>query len=129
MSKVEKEVVVVVLEKKKKVVTNSITWTTEQPPQGFRQGPPNIIKNPAGVKPRYREKIEPLDAWSVFVNDDMIQMLVTWTNQRIKQSLSKPKQSASDKNVAHLYETNKEKWKPSSGYGTYVDCWIGKTMA
>ena len=32
MSKVENEEVVVVLEKKKKVVTNSMTWTTEQPP-------------------------------------------------------------------------------------------------
>ena len=86
MIKVEKEVVVVVLEKKK-VVTNLMTWTTEQPPQRVRQGPQNIIKNPAGVKPEYREKIEPLDAWSVFVNDDMIQMIVTWTNQSIRQSL------------------------------------------
>ena len=58
ISKIEKEEVVVVLEKKKKVVTNSITWTTEQ------QGPQNM-KNPAGVKPEHREKIEPLDAWSM----------------------------------------------------------------
>ena len=62
MSKVEKEEVAVVLEKKKKFATNSMTWTTEQPPQRVRQGPQNIIKNPAGVKPEYREKIEPLDA-------------------------------------------------------------------
>ena len=33
MSKVEKKEVVVVLEKNKKVVTNSVTWTTKQPPQ------------------------------------------------------------------------------------------------
>ena len=58
LSKAEKEEVVVVLEKKKKVVTNSITWTTEQ------QGPQNM-KNPAGIKPEHREKIEPLDAWSM----------------------------------------------------------------
>ena len=32
-------------------------------------------------------------------------MIVTWTNQSIKLSLSKCKQSASNKNVAHLYET------------------------
>ena len=115
MSKVEKEEVVVVLEKKRKVVTNSMTWTTEQPPQRVRQGPQNIIKNPAGVKPEYREKIEPLDAWSVFVNDDMIQMIVTWTHESIKQSLSKYKQSASDKNVAHLYETNEREMKAFIG--------------
>ena len=84
MSKVEKEEVVVVLEKKKKVVPNSMTWTTEQHPQKVRQGPQNIIKNPAGVKPEYREEIEPLDACSVFVNDEIIQMIVTWTNQSIK---------------------------------------------
>ena len=104
-----------------------MTWTTEQPPQIIWQGPENI-KNPASAKPEYCEKIDPLHPWSVFVNENMIQMIVTWTNQSIKQSLSKCKQSASDKNVAHLSETMKEKWKPSSGYGTYVDCWIGITM-
>ena len=87
MSKVEKEEIAVVLEKEKKFAANSMTLTTEQPPKRVRQSPQNIIKNPAGVKPEYREKIEPLDAWSVFVNDDMIQMIVTWTNQSIKQSL------------------------------------------
>ena len=92
-----------------------MTWTTEQPPQRVRQGPQNIIKNPAGVKPEYRIKIEPLDAWPVFVNDDMIQMIVTWTNQSIKQSLSKCKQSASNKNVAHLYETNEREMKAFIG--------------
>ena len=106
MCKVEKEGIVVVLEKRKKVVINSMDWTTEQPPQGDRQGLQNIIKNPAGIKPEYREKIELLDAWSVFVNGDVIQMIVTWINQSIKQSLFKCKQSAWDKNVADLYETN-----------------------
>ena len=115
MSKVEKEEAVVVLEKKKKVVTNSITWTTEEPPQRVRQGPQNITKNHAGAEPEYREKIEPLDAWSVFVNDDMIQMIVNWTNQSIRQSLSKCKQSASDKNVAHLFETNEREMKAFIG--------------
>ena len=38
MSKVEREEVVVVLEKKKNVVTNSMTWTTKQPPQRVWQG-------------------------------------------------------------------------------------------
>ena len=61
MLKVEKEEAIVVLEKKKKAVTNSMTWTTEQTPQRVQHGPQNIIKNPAGVKPEYREKIEPLD--------------------------------------------------------------------
>ena len=115
MSKVEKEEAIVVLEKKKKAVTNSMTWTTEQTPQRVQHGPQNIIKNPAGVKPEYREKIEPLDAWSVFVNDDMIQMTVNWTNQSIRQSLSKCKQSASDENVAHLFETNEREMKAFIG--------------
>ena len=61
-----------------------MTWTTEQPTQRVRQGQKNIIKNPAGEKPEYCEKTEPFDALSVFVNDDMIQMIVTWTNQSIK---------------------------------------------
>ena len=113
MSKVEKEEVVVVVEKKKKVFTNSMTWTTEQPPQRVRQGQQNIIKDPASVKPEYREKIQPLDALSV--NDDMIQMIVTWTNQSIKQSLSKCKQLASDKIVVHLYETNEREMKAFIG--------------
>ena len=39
MSKVEKKEVVVVLEKNNKTVTNSMTWTTEQPPQRVQQGP------------------------------------------------------------------------------------------
>ena len=77
--------------------------------------PIKIIKNPAGVKPEHPEKIELLDASSVFVNNDMIQMIVTWTNQSIKQSLSICKQSASDKNVAHLYETNEREMKAFSG--------------
>ena len=84
MSKIEKKEIFLVLEKKKNVVTNSMTWTTEQPPQRVWQGPQNIIKNPAGVKPEYREKIESLDACSIFVNDEIIQMIVTWTNQSIK---------------------------------------------
>ena len=42
-------------------------------------------------------------------------MIVTWTNQSIKQSLSKCKQSASDKNVAHLYETNEREMKAFIG--------------
>ena len=45
----------------------------------------------------------------------MIQMIVAWTNQSIKQSLSKCKQSASDKNVAHLYETNEREMKAFIG--------------
>ena len=94
-----------------------MTWRTEQPQHRVQQGPQNIIKNPAGVKPEYREKIEPLDAWSVFVNDDMIQMIVTWTNQSIKQSLSKCKQSALDKNASHLYETNEREMK------TFIGLW------
>ena len=119
MSKVEKEEVVVVLEKKKKVVTNSMTWTTEQPPQRVRQGPQNI-KNPAGVKPEYREKIEPLDAWSVFFNDGMIQMIVTWTNQSIRAS--------PHANSQHLIKMLPICMKPMKemkafiGYGTCVDC-------
>ena len=36
MSKVEEEEVVVVLGKKKRAVANSMTWTTEQPPQIVR---------------------------------------------------------------------------------------------
>ena len=91
-----------------------MTWTTEQPPQIIWQGPENI-KNPASAKPEYCEKIDPLHPWSVFVNDNMIQMIVTWTNQSIKQSLSKCKQSASDKNVAHLYETNEREMKAFIG--------------
>ena len=42
-------------------------------------------------------------------------MIVTWTNQSIKQSLSICKQSASDKNVAHLYETNEREMKAFIG--------------
>ena len=115
MSKVEKEEVIVVLEKNKKAVTNSMTWRTEQPPQRVRQGPQNIIKYPAGIKPEYRETIEPLDSWSLFGNDDMIQMIVIWTNQSIKQSLSKCKQSTSNENVSHLYETNEREMKAFIG--------------
>ena len=55
--------------------------------------------------------------WSVFVNDDMIKMIVTRTNQSIEQSLSKCKQSASDKNTAHLYETNKREMK------AFIELW------
>ena len=115
MSKVEKEEVIVVLEKNKKAVTNSMTWRTEQTPQRVRQGPQNIIKYPAGIKPEYRETIEPLDSWSLFGNDDMIQMIVIWTNQSIKQSLSKCKQSTSNENVSHLYETNEREMKAFIG--------------
>ena len=42
-------------------------------------------------------------------------MIVTWTNQSIKLSLSKCKQSASNKNVAHLYETNEREMKAFIG--------------
>ena len=45
----------------------------------------------------------------------MIQMIVPVTNQSIKQSLFKCKQSASDKNVAHLYETNQREMKAFIG--------------
>ena len=73
------------------------------------------MKNPAGVKPEHCEKIELLDARSVFVNDDNIQMIVQVTNKSIKQSLSKCKQSVSDKNIAHLYETNEREMKAFIG--------------
>ena len=60
MSKVEKEEVVVVLEKMKRVVANSMTWTTEQPPQRVQQGTQNIIKNPAGINQNIMKRLSPL---------------------------------------------------------------------
>ena len=94
------------LEKKGKQVTRKIIWTTKKPAQKIRQGPQNIVPNRPGVKSEYRGKVQPLDAWSTFIDEDIIQLIVTYTNQSINESIRRLKQNKKDQNVCHLIETN-----------------------
>ena len=108
ITSVEEKEIDVPLEKKEKQVTKEITWTTKKPMQNIRQGPQNIVPNRPGVKPEYRDKVEPLVAWSTFIDDDIIQLIVTYTNQSINESLCRLKQNKKDKKVCHLIETNRQ---------------------
>ena len=46
----------------------SITWTTKPPPSMYtgRQAAENVMLNRPGVKPEYRNAIEPLAAWELY---------------------------------------------------------------
>ena len=83
IANVEEKEIDVPLEKKGKQVTKKITWTTKKP----NIVPQNIVPNISGVKPEYRGKVEPLDAWSTFIDDDIIQLIVAYTNQSINESI------------------------------------------
>lgn len=99
------------IEKKGKKVTKKITWTTEKPNQGVRQNQQNVIPNRPGVKPEYRDIVDPLSAWSIFIDDKMIQLIVTYTNQSINESIRQSKQDRASDKLCHLIETNEREIK------------------
>ena len=106
IANVEQKEIDVPLEENGKQVKTKITWTTKKPTQNICQGPQNIVRNRTGVKPEYRGKVEPLDAWSRFIDDDIIQFIVTYANQSINESIRRLKQNKKDQKVCHLIETN-----------------------
>ncbi|KAJ8969431.1 hypothetical protein NQ314_001773 [Rhamnusium bicolor] len=44
----------------------------------------NIVTQIAGVKGAAREANSPIETWSCFITDDTLNLIVTWTNQKIE---------------------------------------------
>lgn len=103
------------LEKKGKKVTKKITWTTEKPNQGVRQNQQNVIPNRLGVKPEHRDIVDSLSAWWIFIDDNTIKLIVTYTNQSINKSIRQSKQNKASDKQCHLIETNEREIKAFVG--------------
>ena len=112
---IEVEEIEVPLEKKKQTVTKKITWTTEKPNQRIRQNQQNVIPNRPGVKPIFRDIVDPLLAWSSFIDDNIIQTIVTYTNQSINESIRLSKQDRGSDKLCHLIKTNEREMKAFIG--------------
>ena len=91
IANVEEKEIDVSLERKGKQVTKKITWTTKKPTQNICQDPQNIVPNRHGVKPEYHRKVESLEAWSTFIDDDIIQLIVTPTSLSMKAFVDRSK--------------------------------------
>lgn len=115
MNNVGIEEIEVPLEKRGKNVTKKITWTTAKPIQNVRQGPQNIIPNAPGVKPEFRQNTDPHDAWCTFIDDDIIQIMVTYTNQSINESIARSNQQKKDSKLCHHFDTNFREMKAFIG--------------
>ena len=88
-----------------------MTWITEQPPQRVWQGPTKPYKESSSCETRI--------SWKDWVPWCLV-CLCQWRYDSLglisqSNSLCKCKQSASDKNVAHLYETNEREMKAFIG--------------
>ena len=76
----------VVIQKKTKTMSeNKIVWTSVQPDkrQPGRQGSENIIRHASGPNFFSRASSTPLEAWELFISDDMLNSVVLHTNKKI----------------------------------------------
>ena len=116
------------LEKKGQTITKKITWTTPKPKQIIRLAPQNIIPNTPGVKPEFRGTVDPFLAWATFIDENMMQMIVSYTNQSINESIRHSKQKNRAINCTILSKPTKERSKHSLGFGIFGDFSTGHFM-
>ncbi len=77
---------------------STVTWTSKQPARVGRQGAQNIIHNAPGVQGEACDAATPVKAFNLFVTDEMLDMIVYHTNQRIrKKQLTSYYSSETDK--------------------------------
>ena len=90
----EDKFVVQVAKKTRDEPEKKITWTTEVPLPPGRQNRANIIRIKPGVRGRKAKNAsDALQAWSLFFDEEMIEMIVRGTNKR----LQKRKETLSEK--------------------------------
>ena len=72
-------------------------------------------RNKPGAKPEFRGNVDPLLAWATFIDENTIQMIVTYANQSINESIRHSKQNKESDKLRHLIETNKREIKAFIG--------------
>ena len=65
--------------------------------------------NPPGVKPKFTDATDIYDCWSIYIDDNILQIIVTYTNQSIRESITLSKQAPSEKICHRRHETNIER--------------------
>ena len=89
----------------------SITWSTKQPSSMHtgRQAAMNVMVDQPGVRPEHRNATEPIDAWELLFDQEMIDLIVENTNVKIRKTIQSIPQAIkeSSKNT-HFQETTAE---------------------
>lgn len=65
---------------------NETKWGKHQPPTNVRTRAENLVKHLPGPKRVVKDLKTPLLIWKYFFNDEMLSMIVEYTNQRIQSS-------------------------------------------
>lgn len=102
-----KEFAVVLQKKTKDQPEQIITWKNQPPTQRGRQNTANILSGTPGVNRAARGAQSPLDAWNCMFNDEMMNIVVTHTNERIQEFRShlNPEVLSNNK-ITYLHDTN-----------------------
>ena len=67
----------------------TITWSSRLEAPPGRQSRANVIKNRPGVRGQLAKSAKtPIQAWSLFFDDDMVDLLVDGTNKRLREKRS-----------------------------------------
>ena len=102
-----KEHTVVMEKKTRDNPEQTITWKNQPPTQRGRQNTANIISGTPGVNRTARNARSPLDAWNCMFTDDMKNIVVTRTNEKIQEFRSKLNpEILTDNKITYLHETN-----------------------
>lgn len=91
------------------------TQTATKPKQNICQAPQSIIPNRPGINHEFRGIIDPLLAWAMFIEENIIQIIVTYANQSINKSIRPSKENKESDKLCHLVKTNKRQTKAFIG--------------
>ncbi len=70
-------------DRKRNLDPTEITWTTKAP-QRARVSPENIMTKPAALSEEAKAAVTEEDLWSLFFSQQILDEIVTWTNQKIE---------------------------------------------
>jgi hypothetical protein len=84
-----------------------VTWSTI-PPKRSRISPENVMTKPAGLSEEAKAAVTEGDLWSLFFTEEILDEIVTWTNQKIEDRCRQKNYSvATLKKSPHICLTDK----------------------
>ena len=93
------------VKKTKKTPEINIKWTNENPKNSGRQSIENIIKTKPGPINGSNSITSHLDAWKLFMTDEMLEILVSCTNYQINKIISKIDMEAKNEYSSYIKPT------------------------
>lgn len=66
------------------IPAKEVSWSSQEPPRG-RRGPENLPRKPRALSEEAKAAVEPVQLWQLFFTEDMLNILVVHTNEKIAE--------------------------------------------